>query len=575
MKSVKDKIKKDSGVFLARNVMESNYTDKYTQDTINQAINIAYKAASTVVVPTPPNYIGAKKLYQSIWKTTNRTKPLDFEMHGTAIEEDQTIDETVEQLVTEGFATVLKRANYDATFRDKGGMASNLLMYGDGFRMIGRRGEGGFPIEFINITNNNLYVSVQSTGFRRGNKPVTEAVAVFSGTKDEFLALFPTMKSKASQIYGTIPRTQVQIKDLDQTSTQVFNGGSGENDIVEWAYYFNKVKKIYTLFVGGNCLVVEEKTGNDYPYVFTDAEGREQTYIPISQYICVPAAEGFYNIGLGALLYDLTIADAETLNDMVGSIKENTYPLTFTNVPEALVDSFGQLLEMGYRMRKAGQRAIVPLPQGPGGTSYSPAQPLQNAGDINGASILRGAYDLEFKRMGVHLDEPEAADATATQTLRDEQNANAFVQNFMEYNASETEFELYVVLDLIKKLVKKSDKTPLNIRASVEGAEYKGFTLGQLKDELTKFHYFFDVDSKSGAIPSSIVRRAKLTSALESLDPSDPMRSAIFAELMAFDGVDLKNQAQQVGQEAVKEVPSATERLTIDPRQRAQQSAIL
>ncbi len=563
------------GVPLARKVMQLSYTDKYTQDSTNESINAVYRGASTVLQPKSPNYIGPKKLYQSIWKTANRTKPLDFEMHGTAVNDDQTIDETTEQIVTEGFATVLKRGNYDATFRDKGGMGYNLLMYGDAFRMIGKRGEKGFPVEFINITNNNLYVSVQSTGFRRGNKPVTEAVAVFSGTKDEFLALFPSMKRFSDQIYGTIPREQIEIKDLDQTTTQVFNGGSGENNIVEWAYYFNRIKKIYTLFVGGNCLVVEEKTGDKYPYVFTDAEGREQTYIPISHYICVPSAEGFYNIGLGALLYDLAIADAETLNDMIGSIKENTYPLTFANVPEALVESFGQLLEMGYRMRKAGQRAIVPLPQGPGGTSYTPAQPLQNAGDMNGATLLRNAYDLEFKRIGVHLDEPEAADATATQTLRDEQNANAFVQNFMEYNASETEFELYVVLDLLKKLVKKGDKTPLNIRAAIEGTEYRGFTLGQLKDEVTKFHYFFDVDSRSGAIPSSTVKRAKLTSALDSLTPDDPMRADVFAELMAFDGIDLKKQAQKVEAGQVQEIPSATDRLTINPRQKVQQSAIL
>lgn len=585
------KFEDSKGAKLAVQLVQNNYTDKDKQDNRNQAVNELYKEAFFVDEPESPRYIGAKKMHQAVWKTVNRTKPLDYTMHAVPLDADPggaiplTRNQAVEMLTTEGFATVLKRGNYYSSFRDKNGMIFNTVLYGDGFRMIGKRGEKGFPVEFIPITNNNLYVSTQSTGFRRGNKPVTEAFAVFSGTRDEFLELFPSMKRNKDKVHGKIPREYNQLKDLDETYTQILGTLNQDDDEVEWGYYFNPVKRVYTLVVGASMYVVEEKKGDDYPYIFKDAEGREEPYIPISHYLCMPSSEGFYNNGIGSLIYDLTIADRKLVNQIIGTVSENSYPLTFVNVPEGMKDSFGQMVEMGYQMRAAGQRAIIPLIYGEDGPNPpTPAQPLQNTGDVNGAQYLRDLYDLEMKRCGVHLDELESADATATQVLADEENANAFVKQMMEYSASEVEFELLVAIHLIKSNVKKSDKTPLNIRADVltENSKgelvqvpAKGFTLGQLKDELTKYHYFFDINARSGAVPTNTMRRAQIMQTLESLTPEDPARAQVARELFSLNGVELPQiEAPTAQVNEMKEIPTETDRETINPRLEQQLPAI-
>lgn len=545
----------DQGLINMSKVLEGS-SDKTQKDEKNERINALLREAYDTEEPTAPRYFYAQKLRQAVWKTMGRTQAHDFSMHASPEYKDdgtvQILDDEYELFVTEGFSTVLEKAKDAETFAGKNGIMFNAYLYGNGYRMIGKRGHGKFPVEFIPITNGNLYMSRRSTGLRRGNKPTTRACAVFSGTQEEFNALFPDFASERPM--GKIPKKNYQYKENDMTWEQALD----EEDVVEWAYYWqiDGEEPMFRLVAGAELKVLEAKDGDEYPYSFKNDELYEELYIPVSDYICDPVAEGAYCEGLGSILYRLSVMGRQLANLMFGNVRDNTFPHTIIEgIPADQIGPFMQMVDMADQLAASGKRGYIPLPASPMSSTGMRTNALLNPGGIDGAMALSQFIDNEIKRDGVNLDEFEGEDPTEMQIRAYDENATAFVRQVGEYNAEQRKFELYVVLDLLKKTISKNDKTPLNIKTSVGTAQIKGGTLGMLVQELKKYHFFFQVNARSTAVPSNLMRRTQLNQTLEKLPQGTPEFNAVARQLAAFDGVELPAPSEQVPPETQQPQP--------------------
>lgn len=549
----------------ALRLIQENFTAKNRQDNKNKATTSLVESGFLIREPQGPRIISPKKILQASWKLANKLKPLDFTFHAAGRMSNGDMSpaaamiptESWERLVGDGVSTVLKKGQYDASFRDKGGVFSNMILYGDGFRLLGPWLEKSLPIRFTSIVNSNIYVNVHATAFRRGSKPVTKCAVVFSGIWGEFCSIFPDYADKAG--IGQIPRDMGQMKETNETYTQRMQGSSR---LIEWCYYFDIENRNFTLFAGQQCTILKEYNGKDYPYILKDEDSNEEAYIPVSQYMMWPAAEGFYNHGLGDLLYEYCVFYSRMFNQMAGYINENTFPIEIVNVPQGESSKFFAALEGAYEQRSLGRRGFVPLETSPTDPKSIGTRPFSGGGGlVNEATMMFDRIDLEIKRLGLHLDESQGQNTTATQVLADSENADQFAQQIMEYNASETEFELEATLNAIKMNVKTSNKTTLNITTPLklnngEEIQVKRITLGAVADELRKNKYFFKVNSRTGAIPSNVMKRAKLMNTIALLPPGSPQQMQVAKQIAALDDVSLSfDQPEQQPAEPMPPTP--------------------
>jgi hypothetical protein len=339
----------------ALKLMFNNYSEKSKRDDNNRKIQELFEEGFEVKDPRGTRKIGSKKLYQALWRTASRMKPLDFTIHGTGR------PEWAEKIVTEGVGTVMKRGGYDSALRDKNGAFFKLLMYGDGFIQVGTGEEKeDAPIMFRPVSNSNVYFDAYATAMRSPNNSnsVTKCCVVFSHPWDEAVRLYPNLGKIGGP--GKIPRLNLENKELEREYEQEV----GMEDIVEIAHFYDIANKNYTVFAGTSCTILKEVNGDDYPFVMD-----KKPFIPVIQYSCMPSAEGFYNHGIGAMLYDLAIVSRRLMNMEVAHIEDNVYPITLINTPQGKSSEFFQKLKMAHEMRTTGNKGYVAMeydPNNPG-----------------------------------------------------------------------------------------------------------------------------------------------------------------------------------------------------------------
>lgn len=241
-------------------------------------------------------------------------------------------------------------------------------------------------------------------------------------------------------------------------------------------------------------------------------------------------------------------------------------------------------------MRTTGKKGYVAM-------EYDPNSP--NSERVTAESLLTGnlynewqavfdRLDQELRRLGINIDELDTtSDKTATEILALEENANSFVKQVMEYNATESQFAVEVTMDMIAEFVTKKDKTPLNLAVKImleSGSQERmgQITLGMISEELKVNNYWVNINSRSGAIPSNNVLRAEINSVLPFMQPGSPAwKRAVgkLAQLSNFDADAEEFLMAQVPEDAPQpeesEAPvSGTDRLTINPRAEQQKPVL-
>lgn len=572
----------NKAVQAAVSLIENGRNPKIERDQKNDSIQQLIQEGFEVSDPKGTKKISSKVLQQALWRTVSRMKPLDFVIHGSNRPEE------VEKIVTDGVATVLDKGGYGASLRDKGGMFYKSLLYGDAFMHVGTNPDknSSIPIEFTPISNSNVYVDAFATGIRTGGggQTATKVLVVNSYSWDEACRLYPDLSKKA--VKGKIPRESSVLKDLERSYDQETEI---EEEEVEVAHFYDIARKNFTIFAGAMASVLSEKNGDEYPFVM-DGE----PYVPISHWICMPSHEGFYNHGIGDMLYDLAILSRRLLNLAVNHAEDNVNPITLINMPQAESAKFFNKLKLAHEMRVQGKRGYVAMEYDPNSPNSSgvQSQSLLSQSLVNEWQIIYDRLDREIRRLGINLDEADRGNVTATQIIAEEESANAFVKQVMENNASETKFLVKIAIDMIKKFVSDKDETPLDLTTTIqlpsgESAEIPSVPLGLVAKEVKDYNYFVRVNSRSGAIPSNVLQQAQITRVLQATPPGTPAYFKLLQQFASLNDRDINladlgaapaeqaSMPTQPGGEVPAGVEVAeTERIAVNPRQATPQPAI-
>jgi hypothetical protein len=533
-KKIKDDLENKNVKKLTK-LISDNYSDKVEHDNQVQLIQDLFEEGFTVSDPAGTRKISSLMLQQALWNVVSKLKFLDFQIHGT------NVDEMTEKLVTDGVSTVLDEGGLSSTLRNKNGTFWQMALYGDGFIAIGTDDTRDYPVTFSLISVSNIYVDTHAEGVRSGGKGknATEMLIVYSMSQNEAERLYPDLKKY--DCTGKLPRQINMGKELEQTYNQTDQQNQKKD--IEIGYYYNSSEKIYLIVAGSTCTILEEKIDKDYPFV---REG--VPYIPISQFLCMPASKGFYNKGIGQALYRLAIITRRLRNMMVGHLNENVFPITLTNVPQGEAASFFNKLALAEEMRAQGKKGMVAMeydPTNPNSSRVSTEALSTPNGLVQEWQLVMEDFNREIARLGIYLDAPDrGANVTATQIAAEEEAQSAWIKQIGEYNADESKFLIDTAIDFIKKFVKKSNDTPLNLttRYTTEGGLKLQIpaTLGGLSDELKKNRYFIKLNVRSGSVPSNIMRISELSQQLAITPPGSPAYMQILQSIAKVRDLDFK-----------------------------------
>lgn len=549
-----EKITEQEAIFECIDVMQRNQNAKQERESRNRAIQELLDSGFTVGTVEAPRFIGSKLLYQTIWRTVQRTKSLDFEIHGAGVEEG------LERLVEIGVGTTLQLGGYQSILRDKMGAFLSMYTFGDSMIHLGinPNKKAKSILQFLNISQSNIYVDSYATTMRSGGngRSVKKMAIIFSFDYKTVCKMYPDFK-KNGGTPGLIPRDLAEYRELERNEQQTAN----LKDITEICHFYDLETKTYVCFGGGNMTPITFQHGDDYAYIL-----REEPYIPVVNFMCIPSSQGFWNRGLGDLLYDYAVIRRKLFNGGILTATENVAPYSMLSLPKGKQQEFFKNLEKATQDRAQGKQAFVPVEYDLAGAANQVASsPLSTFGDINAAMAILGELDNELRKCGINLHEiaEMGASPTATQIIQEEETSNAFVKQTMEYNATETEFLMNFVMDSMAEFIPKSNDYPIwaTTKIRFEDVEFKpkGLTLGMVADELKKNEYFVKINSRTGNIPSGIYKMAKLRQAIAVAPQGSQAQLKLAYQMALLNDQDIKEEdfglAPQQGVQPQGEAP--------------------
>lgn len=552
----------------------SNQREKKKRDKKNEDIMELLDAGFTIAMPEGPRRIHSKLLAQTFLNVINRSKPLDWTLHASGR------DEKYEKVTTDGVTTVMHKGGYASSLMGKQGVFFNKFLFGDGFQAVGANDDerSQIPIEFSTIANSNVFVDPYCTEIRGGKgKSATQLLILFPFSWSEAIRLFPKLEKIGGK--GKIPRTLEDLKDTNQTDGQVME----QDTTTEIAYFFDISNLNYTIFAGSACTVLEEYNGSEgddkYPFWLD-----EEPYIPVLQYIGIPAAKGFYNYGIGDIVYELALVSQQLMNKGIIHADDNALPFEILNVPKNKASDLINKLRAASELRANGMRGFVPMEYDGQSQSGVSVQSLTSNSLVNEWKLLFDMLIQELKRFGINIDEvARGSDVTAAQIISEEEAANSFVKQSNEWDAATTEMAVRITMDLIEEYVPTDSDLPLNMTTKVEDESGNQVhvgdrTLGEVADELRKHNYFARVNSRSGATPSNVLKQAQVVRMLNSTPPNTPAHFKLLKQFAELNDRDLSLEdfgyqqggqpasAAATGQAPDTAIPAGTERNAINAR---------
>jgi len=535
-------------------MIQATNNQKRTKDDKNSRTIDMIEAGLSAEAPTGARQIASKVLLQASEKITTRTKLLDFTIHGTGV------PEYMETAVTRGISTVLDRAGFIEALAGKGGVFQTMPMFGDAFVHLGTTDEedAGTPIEFTVVSNANVYIDAFATQMRgRKGFGAGKACVIFKYSFAEFSVMYPKFKKKVD--VGDVPRNLSEFEDTKRSFEQQMEAEENNDNMIEVAHYYDINNKNYTIFAGKSCTVLKEYKKDAYPFVM---KGRP--YIPLIHFYCRPSFRGFYNIGISDMIYDVAVAMQRLLNLQLTHTNNSVLPPTIVNMPKGTAAPFFKALSVGSDAVAQGKIPFIPVEYDPSqGQSAINMQSLTAPNMASEWQMMDERLTREVARFGINLDEINRGDVTATQIIAEEESQNAFVKQMMEYNATEIKFLVEVVMDVIMEFVDKDDKTPLNMttKLKMEGVEVKpdSITLGDVAEELRTNNYFVQVNSRSGAIPTELMKQARVTRAMQIAQPGTPLEASLRKQFLDLNGIDYVEEELQAPPQAPEEAGGITD----------------
>lgn len=531
--------------------------------------------------------VRSKELYQTVLAMWSRMKPLDFSLHGNNTSERR------ERLVSGALSNILKRGGYDAALRGKDGVFQKILTYGDAFLHFGAnpdKADDLAPLTFTVVPNSNVYVDPYALAIRGAShgRNATKLAIVYQYPEEKAYQLYPELKGQ--DVGGAV----VDYKDQTTGESDEQQADQDQRKEIEVCYFYDISGETpcYKVVAGKAHVEIETKEGSEYPYIH-----KKKPYIPVCQFVGLYGAEGFYNQGYGSMFYDVFEEMERLFNMNLLHLEDGIAPITMLQIMKGKTSKVMATYRQALKLREKGLRPIMPIEFEATNPNASQMQP-QTLVTQNMASLYQMVDDMlnrMLRRAGVNLDGIQRGeDVTATQIMAEEESSNAVIKQIMENNGTETQFLLEVTLDLMGKMISKTNKTPVNYSTTINmkelGLEGMVVEYGMIAEEILANEYWIKPNLRTGSIPSGSMQRVQMQQALQVTDPSSPYYSIIYEKYLEsldqdIEGMKATNQegqqpqlqqAQRGGQtpQVGSAVPSQTERATINPRIKQQQPII-
>lgn len=553
----------DKDVQEALQLIEDNADVHEEHEAIWRVIQDLFKLQFSVSDPSGTRVVSSKLLLQILWKTVNKMKIPDFKIHKAGpfamsvdkekVKKDAMNRDLTERIVTAAVSTVMEEGGFIRCMRDKGGVFFKTALFGDAHLHIGfDEDKSDYPIAFRVGSLSDYYVNTQATDLRDavGGNSADGDFLIFRYTMKQFNQLWPKFKDNVPP--GTIPRSTASTKQLEKTWSQTVK----DDDVIEVAYA-TSISKVQVVFAGPACVVLRKYDGDPKEgakYTYEDDSDRTafpyvmdgKPYLPTLHFKFFPSSEGYYNYGIGHMLYDIALLAAKMDNMAYRHAVDNVYPINFVNSPSKGASKlFNQILK-AQEMRDAGGSAYV-VSENPGGGSGVSVEPFQSQPITTEWERAFSRLEQQITRMGFRLDVPDlGASPNEMSIMAEQESTDAPIKQVIEYNASEFKMAVDVTMDFIRKFISDDDETPLNSRAEIQtqgmSMPLRGIPLGWVAKELRKNKYFVEVNSRDGTVPSGVMEEAKLSRTQATLVPGSPAWNKINLRRARLHGVELTEE---------------------------------
>jgi len=553
----------NEGVKKAIKLIGKNSTIHNRHEGVWRAIQQLFEGGFTVQNPSGTKKITSKLLLQILWKVVNKMKVPDFKIYKAGpfalkanmeeMQKDQQTRDWAEQVVTAGVSTVMKEGGFLQCMRDKGGAFYKTALFGDCHVQIGYDNDNSdYPIRFRVGSLSDVYMNNSCTDVRDpvGGLGADEMVIIYRYTMDQFETLFPHMKNKVAA--GEIPRAYRYRKQLEKTWLQTIYD---PEDIIEVGYRIG-IDKNLTVFAGTACVVVEEFNGDprkdlkpgeadkSFPYIMDG-----NPYLPILHFKFFPSSEGYYNYGIGHMVFDLAVITAQMDNMAYGHAGDNIWPITFVNSPNKNTSKLFNEILKAHEMRAAGGKGYVLSENALGQGSGVTIEPFQSAPITGEWERAFTRLEQQITRMGFRLDAPDlGANPNEMSIMAEQEATDSPIKQIIEWNSSTFEDAVNFTMDSLRRFVEDDDQTPLNSTTDIEMGEIKtpmrGIPLGWIAKELRDNKYFVVVNSRDGTIPSNVMEQAQITKTMSAILPGSPAWLKLSTKLAKLNGQNITEEDQ-------------------------------
>ncbi len=561
----------DEGVKSALKLMSKNATIHNRHEGIWRTIQELFEGGFTVMDPSGTKKISSKLLLQILWKVVNKMKVPDFKIykagpfalktHPAEIKKDTMIRDQVEQIVTAGVSTVMKEGKFIQCMADKGGVFYKTGLFGDSHVQIGYdQDNSDYPISFRVGSLSDTYMNNSCTDIRDavGGLSADEVVIIYRYTMDQFEQLFPDWVDKVAP--GDIPRVYRYKKQLEKTWLQTVYDGE---ETIEVGYRIG-IDKCMVVFAGPACTVIDRYEGDEeesetdespeeenqdivkekkggkkaFPYIM---DGKP--YLPLLHFKFFPSSEGYYNYGIGHMVYDLALITAQMDNMAYGHAGDNIWPINFVNSPTKNISKLFNEILKAHEMRAAGGKGYVVSQNTTPGSGVT-VESFQSQPITNEWERAFNRLEKQITRMGFTLDGPDlGANPNQMAIMSDQETSDAPIKQIIDFNASEFEMAVLFTMDAIRKFVPDDDQTPINSTVDIEISGTKtpmrGVPLGWVAQELRMNRYFVDINRRDGTVPSGVMQNALIDKAMQDIAPGSPAWNKLAIKRAQINGQNL------------------------------------
>ncbi len=451
-------------------------------------------------------------LHNVIFKFSEQMKPLDYQLIC------EWKDSEIIDVQKSWLNFILEKSWFMNAMRDKWWVFENILSYWDAFLSIWNSSnrKKGDLIKFRSTDAWRVFVSQFATKMRSpsSENEVDDCLVIYNYSWDQFCEMYPDAETKATKWnIPTVDSENLQYSDIQEAETTERN--------IEVAHYYNKVKKIYTVFAWSTATKILEFKWDKYPFIKNRWKIDESAYIPLLHFMCFPSIEWFYNYWIAEKIYQIDQLKEEIKNNWYRAMRRNINAPQVYNIASGSSDEFFAQFELVQELNKKWEDWII----------VNEVSKWDSSSKANVESLTAPAVTQDLQIMIADLEDElvdmwinlkwNSTDAwkTARALLIEEENKERTIIAILEQNTSEWQFAIELVIEYIKS-IPKSDDTPVIIDSEVELDNWEmkkvsemlknPITLWDIWEEFRKHDYRVLIDSRSGSYQSKVTEAIRL-----------------------------------------------------------------